>query len=90
MVPEPDWFVVNIRSTATMKTMYLKINALKIKINVLHRENGVHKCKLYVIAEKTEQINECLYLDRMFTKERKVGGQILRCANAGRKEMDNM
>lgn len=64
----------------------LKINVLKNKTVVFENKNEVNDCKYYK-QQKLKQIDEFLYLDRIFTKDRKMDRNILLYANAGRKVM---
>lgn len=47
------------------------------------RQDGVNDCKLYINDEKLEHTDWSVYLGRMFMKDEKKDGEILRWANVG-------
>lgn len=57
---------------------------------VWQKNNGVNNCRLYINDENLEQGDEFVHFNNIFTKNGKMDGEILRCANVDWKIANNI
>ena len=74
----------------TCENMDLKVNARKTKVVVFNKQGENENCQLMLGNEEIEQVNEFVYLGRMFTNDGKMDMEIERRVNAGRKVIGSM
>ncbi|GBP81549.1 hypothetical protein EVAR_60261_1 [Eumeta japonica] len=61
----------------------MKVNVGKTKVMVFQRGESTTKCDIVIEDENVEQVKEFVYLDNLFTNDRKHDRDIKRKVNAG-------